>query len=216
MLRLDAVSKRYGTRLVLRDISLTLEAGSVLLLAGANGAGKSTLLRLAAGLAQPSSGTVVRPEADAAIGYLGHATGLYLGLSALDNLTFWQRLYKADARPATLLAALERVGLAARARDRAATFSRGMAQRLNLARLLLQRPELMLLDEPDTGLDAESSALLAEEIAAARARGAAVLWASHQVERDGSLADRVIELADRRIRYDGPAPGFIPPKAVPC
>jgi heme exporter protein A len=120
------------------------------------------------------------------------------------------------ARPATLLAALERVGLAGRAHDRAAAFSRGMAQRLNLARLLLLRPALLLLDEPDTGLDAASSALLAEEIAAARDRGAAVLWASHRLERDLVLADRLIELANGRIRYDGPAGGFTPAEVPSC
>ncbi|MDR2727116.1 MAG: heme ABC exporter ATP-binding protein CcmA [Deltaproteobacteria bacterium] len=213
MLKLDGVSKRYGNRLVLRDINLTLEAGSVLLLVGVNGAGKSTLLRLAAGLTPPTSGAVACP--DAAIGYLGHATGLYPGLSALDNLAFWQRLYRADARPTTLLAALDRVGLAGRAHDRAAALSRGMAQRLNLARLLLLRPELVLLDEPAAGLDPASFALLAEEIAAARDRGAAVIWASHHLDRDRSLADRLIELADRHVRYDGPAAAFTPEKR-PC
>jgi heme exporter protein A len=206
MLRLDGVSKRYGARLALCGISLTVEAGSVLLLVGANGAGKSTLLRLAAGLTPPTSGTVARP--DAAIGYLGHAVGLYPGLSALDNLAFWQRLYGGDARPDALLAALDRVGLAGRAHDRAAALSRGMAQRLNLARLILLRPILLLLDEPETGLDAASSALLTDEIAAARDRGAAVMWASHQPDR--VPADRLIELADRRIRYDGPADAFTP------
>ena len=213
MLKLDGVSKRYGSRLVLRDISLALEAGSVLLLIGANGAGKSTLLRLAAGLTPPTSGRITRPDAD--IGYLGHAAGLYPGLSALDNLVFWQRLYGSDSRPATLLAAMDRVGLAGREHDLAATLSRGMAQRLDLARLLLLRPDLLLLDEPDAGLDAASAALLAEEITAARDRGAAVIWASHHLDRDRALANRLIELADRRIRYDGPAGGFTP-EARPC
>ena len=218
MLQIDAVSKRYGHRLVLRDVSLTLSGGCVLLLAGANGAGKSTLLRLAAGLARPTSGSVRHENlADGAVGYLGHATGLYPGLSALDNLAFWQRLYKGDARPSTLMAALERVGLARRAHDPAGVFSRGMAQRLNIARLLLQRPALILLDEPATGLDAASSALLAEEIAAARQRGAAVLWASHHLDVDGRLADRLIELADKRIAYDGPAGDFLAARTgTPC
>ena len=208
-LRLEHVSKRYGTRMVFRDVSLTLTGGSVLLLAGPNGAGKSTLLRLAAGLAAPSSGTVAHEDLDPAdIGYLGHATGMYPGLSALDNLAFWQRLYRADARPSTLMAALERVGLARRAHDRAGIFSRGMAQRLNLARLLLQAPQLMLLDEPGTGLDTASAALLAEEVIAARDRGAGIIWVSHNTHTDSLLADRIFELAGGSVAYDGPAHSF--------
>ena len=213
MLKFDGVSKLYGGRMVLRGISLTLKAGSVLLLTGANGSGKSTLLRLAAGLTLPSSGTILRPKT--AIGYLGHATGLYPGLSALDNLAFWQRLYGADASPATLLSALARMGLAERAHDLASALSRGMAQRLNLTRLFLLRPDLLLLDEPDAGLDAASYSLLAGEIAAARDRGAAVIWASHHLDRDSALTNSLIELADCRIRYNGPADGFAA-KDRPC
>ncbi len=205
MLRFERVSKRYGGRMILREISLRLEAGQVLLLAGPNGAGKSTLLRLAAGLAAPSSGSVHLD--DVPLGYLGHATGVYPNLSALDNLAFWQRLHRGDDRQATLLAALERVGLARRARDRAGSFSRGMAQRLNLARLLLREPRLLLLDEPGTGLDAEARGLLLAEIAAARARGAGVLWVSHDLDRDLPCADRLAELRQERggarLVFDG-------------
>lgn len=193
MLRFERVNKRYDGRMIVREIDLELTAGLVAVLAGPNGAGKSTLLRLAAGLTPPSSGSVRRDDA-AVIGYMGHTTGIYPHWSALDNLAFWQKLHQADARTGTLLAALDRVGLARRARDRAGSFSRGMAQRLNLARLLLLAPDLLLLDEPDTGLDTDARALLHDEIILARQRGAAVLWVSHDPARDALLADRLLEL----------------------
>jgi len=213
----EGVSKRYGGRLILRDVSFRIASGEILLLVGANGAGKSTLLRLAAGLSSPTNGTVARGSEN--IGYLGHATGIYPGLTALENLAFWQRLRHEAAGETALMPFLERVGLTRRAHDRAGSFSRGMAQRLNLARLLAQRPDLLLLDEPGTGLDADATRLLAEEILAARARGAGVMWVSHDVERDVASADRVIRLDARRdargkrksgshIVFDGPAADF--------
>ena len=205
MLRFDKVSKRYGGRNIVREITLRLSGGEIVLLAGSNGVGKSTLLRLAAGLTAPSSGSVNLE--DVRLGYLGHGTGVYANLSALENLAFWQRLHNADARDSTLTAALERVGLARRSRDRAGSFSRGMVQRLNLARLLLQEPDVLLLDEPGTGLDPQAVALLTAEVLAARARGAGVLWVSHDLDRDLPLADRVLELfrvkGGSRLIFDG-------------
>ena len=205
MLRFDKVSKQYGGRNIVREISLRLSGGEIVLLAGSNGVGKSTVLRLAAGLTAPSSGNVEME--DVRLGYLGHGTGVYANLSALENLAFWQRLHNADARVSTLTAALERVGLTRRGRDRAGSFSRGMVQRLNLARLLLQDPDVLLLDEPGTGLDPQSVGLLTAEVLAARARGAGVLWVSHDLGRDLPLADRVLELfwvkGGARLIFDG-------------
>lgn len=208
VLRLHGVSKAYAGRAVLRDVNLVLRPG-VTLLTGANGAGKSTLLRLLAGLENPDSGVV---EGDPLISYVGHATFLYAGLSALENLAFWDRLHGGDADEERLLAVLDRVELTRFADDRAGTFSRGMAQRLNLARVLLQAPLtreqewLLLLDEPDTGLDTRSEAMLLREVSAARDSGAAVVWISHHVAAHAPMADGILVIEAGQVKEtDGAA-----------
>lgn len=195
VLRLEQVRKDYGLRTVLRDVTLAVSAG-VTLLSGANGAGKSTLLRLMAGLESPTSGTVTSRAVPA---YVGHATFLYAGLTALENLAFWDRLYGGDGTEDRLVEVLERVELTRFAEERAGTFSRGMAQRLNLARVLLQNARLLLLDEPDTGLDSQSEALLLREIAAARENGTAVVWISHHVDAHAVLADTVLRIENGAV-----------------
>ena len=208
LLRLHKVAKLYGPKLVFKGISLELPAGRTMLIAGPNGAGKSTLLRLVAGLERPSSGDVQCQAPPGALGYLGHATFVYPQLSALENLGFWSRYNGRKADKDVLLAALERVELAHVARERAGCFSRGMAQRLNLARVFLLEPQLLLLDEPATGLDQRSRGILAREVRAARERGAAVLWVSHSLEQDLPLADQVLALAEGRCVYLGPAADY--------
>lgn len=214
-LRLDKVAKFYGTRLVIKDVSLTIEAGTVTLLAGPNGAGKSTLLKIMAGLSRPSAGTVERGIPDDRLGYLGHQTFIYPDLTALENLAFWNALHSMDAPESALLDALDRMELKRFAHERAGGFSRGMAQRLNLARLLLLGPELILLDEPGTGLDVRSLGILHREIATARQRGAGLVWISHSVAADLARADRVVAIDDRRVVYNGPATGYTP-EVVTC
>ena len=208
MLTLCGVGKRFGSRTVLRGIDATLDAGTLSLLVGPNGAGKSTLLRIMAGLIQPDTGTVERRCADTELAYLGHATFLYGGLTALENLAFWERLYGGNTSENGLMAALKRVGLERFADVRAGVFSRGMAQRLNLARVLLRAPRLLLLDEPGTGLDTRSLAMLRREVTALSAQGTAVIWISHDLAGDLPIADRVLELANRTLAYAGPAAGW--------
>lgn len=208
LLRLRSVTHFYGSRLIFRDVSCDLEAGSVLLVAGPNGAGKSTLLRIMAGLLAPHSGRVERLVPDADSAFMGHQTFVYPALSALANLEFWNSVYGRAHDDAALIAILDRVGLKAFALERAGTFSRGMAQRLSLARVLLIEPELIFLDEPATGLDTASQAILHRELDAARTRGAGIVWISHDLERDTRRADRVLHLAGRGMRYCGPAADF--------
>lgn len=200
-LRLCGVSKAFGPRVLFRNVSVEFRAGSVTLLAGSNGAGKSTLMRIMAGLGQPDSGTVERLTDEAESAFLAHATFIYSGLSARENLLFWGRClgFSARERDAAADAALERVGLTRHAHDRAGIFSRGMAQRLNLARVLIGRPRLLLLDEPGTGLDLASRALLRDIVREARAHGAAVVWISHDLDTDGDLADRILTLRKRTL-----------------
>ncbi len=218
LLALDKVARFYGPRLVFKDVSLAVRPGTVTLLAGANGAGKSTLLRIMAGLIRPSAGSVIwgkRPQqsdttdrnADAdespSLGYLGHQTFLYPDLSALENLRFWSSLHRQKFLDQTLVSMLERVELAPFAEEKAKGFSRGMAQRLNLARVFLLRPDILLLDEPGTGLDTRSTGILHREIAEARASGAGVVWITHNLAEDLVRADLVAVLEAKSLRFHG-------------
>lgn len=208
LLRLRGVGHLYGTRLIFRGVSCTLGAGEILLVAGPNGAGKSTLLRIMAGLTTPESGQVERFVPERAMTFMGHQTFVYPELTALANLDFWNSIYGCGQDTEALLTLLTRVGLKNFALERAGTFSRGMAQRLSLARALLVTPALILLDEPSTGLDTASQALLRRELHDARARGAGIVWISHDLERDLESADTVLHLSERGVAYYGPAAKF--------
>ena len=199
MLEFHDVAKIFGSRVIFKNVTLRLERGRIYLLTGANGAGKSTLLRLAAGLSKPTAGTLTCRAAPGRIAYMGHATFIYPGLTALENLAFWQKAQNLPADEKMLMEMLERVGLTRHAHDYAGIFSRGMAQRLNLARVLLSGPELRLLDEPGTGLDAASSLMLRREIAATGERGATALWISHDKAGDAPLADLILTLNEGRL-----------------
>ena len=208
MLQLEGVAKFYGDRLVFKSVDVRVEPGRALLVAGANGAGKSTLLRVMAGLSKPSAGRVECSLDRRELAYLGHQTFLYAEATALENLRFWTGLYSLRLSDQALMEALERVGLARFALERAGHFSRGMAQRLNLARVFCISPRLLFLDEPDTGLDEASKAVLHREIAGARLAGRAVVWVSHHLERDLPKADEVLHLERGRAAYWGPSSGF--------
>lgn len=208
LLQLRHIAKIYGPRVIFKDVSLAVDPARITLLVGANGAGKSTLLKIMAGLGRPTAGEVEWGVNEARLGYLGHATFLYPALTALENLAFWRDVYALRVTSEGLEAVLERVELSRHAHERAGVFSRGMAQRLNLARMLLLEPELLLLDEPGTGLDTRSAGLLRREILAARERGAGIVWISHDVAGDAGVADRVVELRDKRVFYDGPASAY--------
>lgn len=208
MLRLSGVAKFYGDRLVFKGLDLEVRPGRALMVVGPNGAGKSTLLRVMAGLAKPSAGKVETSLERREMAYLGHQTFLYAEATALENLRFWTGLYGLNLDEAALEGALDRVGLGKFAQERAGHFSRGMAQRLNLARVFCIAPRLLFLDEPDTGLDEASKAVLHQEIARCRQGGRAVVWVSHHLERDLPKADDVLHLDRGRAAYLGPAAGF--------
>ncbi len=205
LLTLRGVSHFFGSRLIFKGVSCELASGSIMLVAGPNGAGKTTLLKIMAGLTPPRAGTVQRTVPDRAMAFMGHQTFVYPAMSALDNLAFWNSVYGRGLDDAALLGLLDRVGLKGFALESAGTFSRGMAQRLSLARILLVEPALVFLDEPSTGLDTASQALLHGELEAARARGAGIVWISHDLERDLGRADVVLGLGGRGMNYFGPA-----------
>ena len=199
LLEVKGVAKAFGPRLLFRRVDAALMPGTLSLLAGANGAGKSTLMRVMAGLTRADAGTVSLNIPEEKLGYMAHATFLYPGLSANENLMFWAKAAGLDNAAARVKAALETVGLSRHAEERAGIFSRGMAQRLNLARLILTDPKLILLDEPATGLDVASRRMLLDLMLEARSRGAAILWISHDVEEDARHADFVFALKDRAL-----------------
>lgn len=210
LLTVKRAAKFYGNKLVFKEVSCEIGSGEIMLVAGPNGAGKSTLMRIMAGLSLQSAGDVrlnVEPEDMA---YLGHSTFIYPGLSALDNLKFWGSMYGLKATRDDLMSLLKRVGLERAAEEKAGSFSRGMAQRLNLARIYLVEPKLIFLDEPGTGLDPRSIALLRREITAFRSKGTSVVWISHHVYEDTALADTVLALGGKTVDYFGPASGYSP------
>jgi ABC-type multidrug transport system ATPase subunit len=202
-----ALEKRFGPVAALRGVDLEIAAGTALAILGPNGAGKSTLLRIAAGLSLPTAGSLeirvgesgdakqTRAHARAKVGFVGHATLLSPELTARENLLFAARLYAvpdAGARADQLLA---EEGLSEFAGRRAGTFSRGMAQRLSIARALVHDPQLILLDEPFTGLDPASSERLAQRIVGLRQEGRTLMVTTHDLARACAFADEAIVIA---------------------
>ncbi|HET7554989.1 MAG TPA: heme ABC exporter ATP-binding protein CcmA [Gaiellaceae bacterium] len=194
MIAARKLEKRYGDKVVLRDLDFTLQRGGFLVVTGPNGSGKTTLLRLCAGLAVPSGGTLeVEPER-AAIGFLGHEPLVYRELTALENLDLYGRLYRVPERRERIGMLLERFGLWDSRAVRAAKLSRGQLQRLALCRSLLHRPELLILDEPFSSLDADGAELLDCELAGMRERRT-ILVSTHDPERVAPLASGRLALA---------------------
>lgn len=211
MIHAEHLRKTYGRTTALEDVSLELSAGEGLTLLGPNGTGKTTLLRIVATLLRPTSGSLRIAGADAlkapetirgAIDMVGHGSWVYEELSALENLRFWAAMGGHDTAEARLRAALEEVELDTLADQRARTFSAGMKRRLALARVLLGRGRLLLLDEPFTGLDRAGRKWLGEFLLSFKARGGALVVATHSFDAGAGVADRVAILAGGRIVLD--------------
>ena len=194
------MEKWYGPLPAVRGIDLTLARGEFLTIFGPNGAGKSTLLRMLCGAVRPTRGTVdvmgerVGGDEDGwrrRIGLLSHQTFLYPGLGAAENLDFYARLYSLPDRKRRVDEALREVGLMERAADRVRTFSRGMQQRLALARTLLHDPEVVFLDEPYTGLDPHASAMLRAVLDRLKDGRRTVVLVTHNLSQGLEQADRV-------------------------
>jgi heme exporter protein A len=209
-----SVGKTFEFKPVLRGVSLAVPGGATVALLGPNGAGKTTLLRILATLARPSAGAVtidgldLRRDAQAIrqrIGYLGHQPLHYEELTAEENLDFFARMYGVRDRQMRVDALLERVGLRLKAHERVRNLSRGQTQRLALARAVLHEPSVLLLDEPDAGLDEQGVALL-EEILRERAHaGRTAIFTTHDLAWGLRVADRVVALVAGRVTYDGTA-----------
>jgi ABC-type multidrug transport system ATPase subunit len=194
MIRAVGLEKSYGLKRVLLGLDFELERGGFLVVTGPNGAGKTTLLRLCAGLGVPTGGTLeVEPERGL-IGFLGHEPLVYRELTALENLDLYGRLYHVPERRERIGMLLERFGLWDSRAVRASALSRGQLQRLALCRSLLHRPELLILDEPFAGLDADGAELLDRELAGMRERRT-ILVATHDPERVARLESGRLALA---------------------
>jgi len=204
--RARGLEKRFGAVAALRGVDLEIAPGESVALLGPNGAGKSTLLRILAGLTRATAGEWSlagvpggRARARGRVGYVGHATLVYPELSARENLVFTGRLCGVPDPEARARELLEQEGLARFADRRTRTFSRGMAQRLAIARARVGEPALLLLDEPFTGLDPRSGEALAERLARLRERGQTLLVASHDLPRAARVTARALILVEGRV-----------------
>jgi heme exporter protein A len=213
VVRVAALRKAFGTHRVLDGVTLDVGAGEAVALLGPNGAGKTTLLRILATLTRPSRGMAtilghdcaraperVRPH----IGLLAHSAHVYEDLTALENLQFWAALRGLEARGAALAGALASVELERFAGERVRTFSAGMKRRLSLARFVLARPRVLLLDEPFGGLDQRAKKWLEGYLEAFKAEGGAILMATHSFGRELAVADRIVILAGGVVALDTP------------
>ena len=199
MIKVRKLVKRFGLKTVLRGLDFDVEQGEFVALLGPNGAGKTTFLRILASLSRPSLGGVNiagyrLPDQAAAVrrrlGVVSHLPLLYGDLTAEENLRFYGRMYGIKDLPDRVNEVLELVGLTARRRDLVRTFSRGMQQRLAIGRAVLHDPDVMLFDEPHTGLDQDASAMLDTVLREVAARGRTVVMTSHDLARTADLASR--------------------------
>ncbi len=203
--RIDTVSKLFGSFAALRQVSAELLSGRCYVLVGPNGAGKSTLLRILAGLLRPSFGTIrvfngLEPhEARARIGYMSHAPMLYDELTAQENLLYFRKLYP-GRQCLTPTEALSQVGLDPELTRTVGQYSQGMRQRTSLARVLLPVPELLLLDEPFSNMDIESTSQMVELLAAFRHSSRTIVITTHQRELAAPIADWVLALHAGRVK----------------
>jgi heme exporter protein A len=213
-LTIEDVSRVFERRRALSHVSLTCKTGEIFGLLGPNGAGKSTLLAIVATLLAPSAGAVcygdwtaasAGPALRARIGVLGHDLYLYPELTARENLTFFGKLYSVPAVDERVNDALERAGLASRADEPIAGFSRGMRQRLALERALLHDPRLLLLDEPFTGLDDASTHALIERLRGLGSAGRMILLATHDLDIAEGVIDRMAVLRNGKLLEGGGA-----------
>ncbi|MCL2877840.1 MAG: ABC transporter ATP-binding protein [Acidobacteria bacterium] len=220
MISVRNLAKYYGRSTALRDLNLDIGAGECVAVFGRNGAGKTTFLRILAGLTRPSSGnfTINFPDgkkprfARGAIGYLSHGMSLYPDLTAFENLRFFTGLMNAAADDAALIRRIEAVGLGGRELEPVRNYSRGMCQRLAIARAFLHDPAILLLDEPFTGLDQIGLGVLENYIRRAGPEGKTCVMTLHDLALGYELADRLVviekgaaalDVSKRSLTLDG-------------
>jgi ABC-2 type transport system ATP-binding protein len=200
-LRAEGVSKRYGARMALREVSFAAGRGELVAVIGPNGAGKTTLLQILAGALAPTGGTVSLPPAQ--VGWVPQQPALYKKLSAAENLRLFARLEKVGDVEAAVDRMLEQAALADRSGDEVGRLSGGNQQRVNIAIGLLRSPAALLLDEPSAALDPRQRERLWDFIAGLASTGTAVIYSTHDVGEAERYADRVLVLADGELLFSG-------------
>jgi len=211
MIQIQGLAKSFGHTFALQGVDLEVAQGEFLTIVGPNGAGKTTLLRILATLLRPTRGLVHIDGLDLAsrsseirrrIGFVSHQSLVYANLTAEENLRFYGRIYDVPVLEERVGMLLNLVGLEGRRHDRARTLSRGMQQRLSIARALIHQPSVMLLDEPYTGLDQQATEMLRQLLQSIITESRTVLMTTHNLERALELCDRLAILAKGRIVYE--------------
>ncbi|MDE0331316.1 MAG: ABC transporter ATP-binding protein [Nitrospinae bacterium] len=211
MLEALGVSRRYGWRWALRDLSISVSPGETLALLGKNGSGKTTLLKTFTGLFRPTEGVVrlhgeqITREAKGRIGLLSHEPMLYAGLSIRENLVYFAKLFGMESGdiPARVECIAETLGIGERLDEPVRVLSQGVRQRAALARALLHDPEIVLLDEPYSGLDPEAAGRLTNVVRAlCEHRGRIVVFTTHDLSKAFEMAERIAVLAGGRLVYE--------------
>lgn len=207
----QGLTKSFGNHLALRGIDFGVRQGEFVVILGPNGAGKTTLIKVLATIMNPSSGRVLidglNPKNDAEeirrrIAVVTHQTFLYSNLTAFENLEFYSRMYDVPRRKERIHEVAAIVGMTSRLHDRVGTLSRGMQQRLSVARSLLHKPAIMLLDEPETGLDQQAISMLWEILQAEDEGKRTIIHTTHSLERGLELCDRLLILVRGEIVYE--------------
>lgn len=220
LISLKSVSKRFGKVSAVDRMDLEVSKGEALTIFGPNGAGKTTLLRIIAGLVKPTDGEVFidgedvtaghHDEIRSRIGYISHQSLVYSHLTARENLLFFARLYGVENPAARAAALLKEVGLESRADDLSQTFSRGMRQRLSIARALVHNPDIILLDEPFTGLDQHAADMLRAALSRLSGERRTIIMITHNIKAGVEMGTRVAVQVAGKMRLDRPTKNLVP------
>ncbi|KAA3619588.1 MAG: heme ABC exporter ATP-binding protein CcmA [Calditrichaeota bacterium] len=211
MIKVKELTKIYNQQFALSGLNFDIDYGKCLCILGPNGAGKSTFIRILSTLSRPNQGDIFidgksvfenPAEFRRKIGLIAHATFLYPELTAAENLKFYATLYRVPKPEKRADALLKTVGLAHRSNDRVRTFSRGMQQRLAIARAILNEPEILLLDEPYTGLDQSASQLLTDRILELKSENRTIVLITHNIQQGFQLADKIAVFKEGRIAFE--------------
>jgi ABC-2 type transport system ATP-binding protein len=201
VLEVDRLSKSYGSRTALREVSFGARPGELLAVLGPNGAGKTTLLEILAGITRPDAGEVSRSDGE--VGWVPQEAGLYRRLTVEENLRLFARIEGVPDVDAIIERMLEQTGLEERRGDPIASLSGGNQQRINIAIGLLGNPSVLLLDEPSAGLDPSQRIRLWQFVSSLAEGGTTVIYSTHQIEEASHYGDRLVVLADGEAIFDG-------------